>query len=83
MIQDARAALAPLVEAMQADGYILTIEPAESDLQLTVDATADACAECLVPKAMFKSMAATVLADAGVVLTGDIKITYPAAHHES
>jgi hypothetical protein len=81
--ENAAAALAPLADALQADGYVLTVAQVPPDLELTVTATPDACAECLVPKAMFQQMAATTLKDSGVVVTGDIRIIYPEAHHES
>jgi hypothetical protein len=81
--QKAAAALAPLADALQADGYVLTVAQVPPDLELTVTATADACAECLVPKAMFREMAAATLKDSGVAVTGDIRIIYPEAHHES
>jgi hypothetical protein len=83
MTQDASSALSQLAEAMQADGYILTVEQGPAELRLTVTATEDACAECLVPKAMFKTMAESVLADAGVAPAGGIVIVYPEAHHDS
>ena len=82
-MQDAAAALAPLADALRADGYELTVEQVAPDLQLTVSATPDACAECLVPKAIFKDMAAMALKDHGVMVAGDIKISYPDVHHES
>ena len=83
MTQDATAALSLLVEALQADGYVVTVEQIATDLRLTVAATADACAECLVPKAMFRSIAESVLADAGVAPAGEIVIIYPEVHHDS
>jgi len=79
---DAGTALAPLATAMQADGFEMIVESEANSIVLTISATPDACAECLIPKAIFKSMATKALDDSGVQIPGEITIVYPAEHHE-
>jgi hypothetical protein len=83
MTQQASLALQPLADTLAADGYNLQVEETPSHLELIVTATQDACAECLVPKSIFKNMATMVLRENGVVLNTDLQITYPESHHES
>ena len=82
-LAQATAALTPMTETLAADGYILTVEPASAGLILNVSATPEACAECLVPKDLFRTMAEMALRDGGVAVNGDIEIIYPDAHHDS
>jgi hypothetical protein len=79
----ASAALAPLSEAMRADGYALSVAEADDDIEITVTATEGACGECLVPKAIFKAMAVQTLQDQGLTLPGDVRVVYPPEHHDS
>jgi hypothetical protein len=43
-------ALEVIKQMLMADGYDLTIDDSESDLQINVIAGPDACEDCLVPK---------------------------------
>jgi hypothetical protein len=81
--QQASSALQPLVETLEADGYQLRVEETQSRLNLIVTATADACAECLVPKTVFQNMATMALKEGGVALERELQITYPEGHHQA
>jgi predicted TIM-barrel fold metal-dependent hydrolase len=76
----ARRALAPLVETLATDGYHLEIASREEGpfaLHLRVTATAEACADCLVPEAVFAGIATDRLRATGVEVP--IVVTYPAS----
>lgn len=81
-MNDAAAALAPLAEAMRADGYDLTVATRDPDIEVTVTAGPEACAECLVPKKVFGIMARQALEDQGIRVQGDLRIVYPEGHPE-
>ncbi len=71
-------ALAPLAEALEADGYELIAEQtADRSARVEVRATPDACADCLVPREVFAGILRTRLGD---TLTGswDVDVGYPA-----
>jgi len=62
---------------LEADGYRLAVSsPEGAPVLLEVVAGPDACAECLVPKEVFESIAVEHLARAG--LRSVLEIRYPA-----
>ena len=64
---------AALASTLEADGYHLAIEELDSRLAVTITAGPDACEDCLVPKDVFRGIAAHQLG-----IDGDlIDITYP------
>ena len=64
---------AALASTLEADGYHLAIEELDSRLAVTITAGPDACEDCLVPKDVFRGIAANHLG-----IEGDlIDITYP------
>jgi hypothetical protein len=64
---------AALASTLEADGYHLAIEELDSRLAVTITAGPDACEDCLVPKDVFRGIAAHQLG-----IEGDlIDITYP------
>ena len=74
---DIEDALRPVAAILEADGYRLAVSSAEgSPVLLEVVAGPDACAECLVPKEVFASIALDHLARAGVAPA--LEIRYPA-----
>jgi hypothetical protein len=78
MLTDCEKALEPLRSMLAADGYLLRLETtvaAGDDLTLTVSAGPDACAECLVPVALFAEMVDRWLSDAGI--HPSIIVVYP------
>lgn len=75
MITDA---LAPLAEALEADGYELVAEQTgDRRARVEIVATPDACADCLVPREVFSGILRTQL---GQTLSGswDVELVYPA-----
>lgn len=70
------AALQPMAAILEADGYRLAVTGAEgAPVLLEVVAGPDACADCLVPKEVFESIALDHLARAG--LRPALEIRYP------
>ena len=77
--EQAESALARMQTMLAADGYQLDVEVSEGQLNLTVRATPEACAECLVPKTLLASMAVTMLGEGGIpVDPNDVALRYPA-----
>ncbi len=76
--QQVGAALRPLRETLNADGYDLAVEAAGNGLLLRVHAQPEACEECLVPKTLFLSLIHQTLQDAGGPDNGaPIELVYP------
>lgn len=71
-------ALSGVQQILEADGYALDFEEASGMLSLTVRATFDACADCLVPKEVFMSIVMGRLIKSGIVIDPiDIELNYP------
>ena len=52
-----RQALQGLAESCSADGYSMNVESVEAGrLRIVVEAGAEACAECLIPRELFEGM---------------------------
>jgi len=81
-VSQVHSALAPLIAATRVDGFEVDIAAETDDLVVTVSATPNACAECLVPKSIFSSMVSTALESGGVHVPGKIRLVYPDGHHE-
>ena len=76
-------ALVKMRAMLGADGFELLSEAIEDRVSLTVVATPDACAECLVPRELFVSIAADALSKAGITIPAEkIDVTYPATDAE-
>ena len=66
-----------LASALEADGYHLAIDEADTRLSGVITAGPDACEVCLVPKDLMRGMLSSELGvDAAI-----IDITYPADLH--
>jgi hypothetical protein len=77
----ASAVLVPVTDMLRADGYGLEVRVQGTALELTVSAGPDACAECLVPPAVFTGVVRSTLAKAGYqISTERIGLTYPRLH---
>jgi hypothetical protein len=77
--EDVQRALGKMQEMLRLDGYELEVAVDAGRVALAVQATAEACEECLVPKDLFASMAAAMLTEGGVAATAaDLVVTYPA-----
>ena len=62
-----RQALDPIGTMLSADGYRLVVnEGADTDVTVAIEATDDACEECLVPKTVFGPMIDTLLEQQGM-----------------
>jgi len=70
------AELAPMRDALLADGYRLDVHHATDQLSLEVVALENACADCLVPEAVMATLVSAKLG--GTYAADDISIKYPA-----
>ena len=63
----------PLSSALTADGFVLAVESlGATHVRLLVQAGTEACADCLVPRALFKQIAAQRLPNGGRDWTVDV-----------
>jgi hypothetical protein len=82
---DLLAGLRGLADGLEADGYTLEARWAsEEEIVIDIDATPEACADCLVPRDVMRGIASSMLEGVGIDVAKDrIAITYPpgsAAH---
>jgi hypothetical protein len=76
--EDLRTALSRMRDMLRVDGYDLDVDVAAGQVALQVRVIDDACMDCLIPKDLFATMAATMLNDGGVhVSVDDLVVTYP------
>ena len=75
-LEAVKAALTPTRKGLEAAGFDLAIAELGGRLRLTVVAGEGACEDCLVPKLMFKKMAADEIREGGLD-PGDLDIAYP------
>jgi hypothetical protein len=73
--------LSSIAAALAADGYLLTVDgPSEGRITASIEATPEACAECLVPKRVMGGLLAQAIGD--VSLGEDaIDLRYPVDAH--
>jgi hypothetical protein len=77
LMSAADTALAGIRTALQADGYDLVLDAASPrELRVAIDASAEACGECLIPMDSMRDLIESALAEAGVAATVDMR--YPA-----
>jgi hypothetical protein len=51
-----------LVESLRLDGYLMTLDDLEEGrVRIEIEATAEACADCLVPETIMRPVVATAL----------------------
>jgi hypothetical protein len=73
-------ALDPIRSSLLVDGYTIDVIAASSDrVQVVVDATEDACAECLAPAEVLKMIISGQLG--GVYEPDEVDLTLPADAH--
>ena len=75
-IEAINAALTPTRQGLEAAGFQLSLADNNGRLQMIVAAGESACEDCLVPKSMFRKMAADEIRDGGVPPV-EIDVTYP------
>jgi hypothetical protein len=68
-------ALAPLVSALQADGYDATIEESPEIIAFRITAGLDACSDCLSPRSVVAPLITSALRDAGY--SQRLDLSYP------
>jgi hypothetical protein len=68
--------LAPVIGALEADGYEPKIEARDGVVSFEVAAGPDACEECLSPPEILRQTIAHLLTQSGI--SDDIQIQYPA-----
>jgi hypothetical protein len=72
------AALRPISEGLEHDGYAVGVELAEGRLSIRVTAGRDACVDCLVPKSLMTELVMQALGDAGLHIPSDrLHLSYP------
>ena len=64
-----------LRSTLAADGYLLDVAEVGTRIRATITATPEACADCLVPKDLMRS----ILGDTLGVPSDAIDVTYPSA----
>lgn len=69
-------ALAPIVGALEADGYGAVVEQRGDAISIRITAGPDACEECLTPKRIMEPMIAHALRSAG--FEQRVELEYPA-----
>jgi hypothetical protein len=74
--EEITAALRPLGEGLEHDGYALAVAVRDAGVALRIVAGPEACEECLVPKELMAALATQALADAGLS-PGRLEIVYP------
>jgi hypothetical protein len=77
------AALAGHRAALEADGYELRVSLADERVVLSVTATPQGCADCLVPAALFKNIVMDEIFAAGLKLSPEgVEIRYPETYRQ-
>jgi hypothetical protein len=72
--------LAPIRDALHADGYEISVAVRGPAVEVTVTATAGACADCLVPESlMTELMRDSLVEGSGGRFEGSVLVTYPPA----
>jgi len=74
-IKDVKAALAPMMVSMEADGYRLDVLEVGATLNLKITALGNACPDCLVPAQLMARMVSAELNNA--YTPEGISIEYP------
>lgn len=69
-------ALEPTRKGLDAAGFDLELADADGKLRMLVRARAGACEDCLVPKSMFRRMAADEIKEAGLPQP-ELDVVYP------
>lgn len=68
-------ALAAIIEALNADGYLADVEITDGDVAMRIVAGPDACADCLSPRAILEPMILQQLRSNG--LSHALTLVYP------
>jgi Fe-S cluster biogenesis protein NfuA len=74
-IEEARQRLDGVRTMLAADGYALTVVPASDGVAVSIEATGDACADCLAPERVVRE----IIQDKLDGLVRVASLTYPEA----
>jgi hypothetical protein len=74
---EAERLLDPIRVGLEADGYLLRVSSAGEALRIDVEATAEACADCLVPKSIMETMVRQALSAQDGLDAVPVEIGYP------
>jgi len=85
MADDARqsaivAALRPISDGLEADGYSVRVALEGDLLEVEIAAGPDACADCLVPDSVMRPMVQQLIGTVDGVSVLDLRIIYPTSH---
>lgn len=72
---DPTIVLAPIIEALEADGYGASVHVKDGVVTFQIIATEDACADCLSPPSVLQPVITHLLQTAG--LTQGLDLRYP------
>jgi hypothetical protein len=73
--------LSSITAVLAADGYLMTVDgPSDGRLTARIEATPEACAECLVPKQVLGGLLAQAIGDASLGEDA-IDLRYPVDAH--
>jgi hypothetical protein len=75
-----RQALAPVVSALEADGYGAVVEEGSGIIYFRVTAGRNACEDCLSPRTIMEPMISHVLRTAGFAQRLELKYPGPEPH---
>jgi hypothetical protein len=80
--QTVAEAMEPLREMLAADGYALRVATTHRSLTVNIDATPDACEDCLAPAGTIELIVKDRLESAGIPTEGvDLEVVMPAGGH--
>jgi hypothetical protein len=74
-IEEARGRLNGVTTMLAADGYVLTVSPAWDGVAVSIEATGEACADCLAPERVVRQ----IIQDKLDGLVQVVSVTYPQA----
>jgi hypothetical protein len=76
---EVKQSLEPIAQMLASDGYELVVEVQDGLIELAVEATADACVDCLVPQATMEQIIRARLAESDpAAANSPLRLRYPA-----
>jgi hypothetical protein len=75
-ISEVFSRLSGVAKMLQADGYVLMVEPVDGGIAVTIETGGDACPECLAPEAIVRGIIEEKLGESVTL----VQLLYPAPH---
>jgi hypothetical protein len=76
---DVEKSLEPISQMLAGDGYELVVNVEGGQIEIGIEATPDACVDCLVPQATMEQIIRARLAESdGEAAAAELRIRYPA-----